>query len=150
MTSVPPERPDQPDHEPTVDFGAAEPTKPLPPPPPPPAQEQPVQPPPVQPPPPPGPPPGYGAYGPTFGAPYGIDPVTGLPFSDKSKLVAGLLQILVPLGIGRFYTGHTGLGIAQLLVTVLTCGVGAVWPFVDGIVILVSNPRDATGRPLRS
>ena len=90
-------------------------------------------------------------YGqPDAGAPYGVHPVTGVSYSDKQKLVAGLLQILVPLGIGRFYMGQTGLGIAQLLVTIFTCGVGALWPFIDGIMILIGDPKDAQGRPLRS
>jgi hypothetical protein len=120
------------DHDPTLRFGAT------PPPPPPPT---------------PPPPPGAGWAGGGWqapGAPYGIDPKSGLPFSDKSKIVAGLLQLLIPLGIGRFYTGHTTIGVAQLLVTVFTCGVGAIWPFVDGIITLVGDPRDARGRPLRS
>lgn len=156
MSSMPPEQPDE-NHEPTVNLGGGaqpEPTVPLPP------LEQSGAVPPPPPPPPGGPgwapaapgaigwaqPPGYG---PSTGAPYGIDPATGLPYSDKTKLVAGLLQLLVPLGIGRMYMGDVGLGIAQLLVTVLTCGVGSLWPFIDGILILVGDPKDATGRPLR-
>ena len=83
------------------------------------------------------------------GAPYGVDPLTGVPFSDKTKLVAGLLQILLPLGIGRMYMGHTGIGVTQLLVTIFTCGIGGLWPFIDGIVLLAGNPRDANGRPMR-
>ena len=95
--------------------------------------------------------PGYGypqGYYPT--APYGIHPATGIPYSDKSKIVAGLLQVLLPLGIGRMYMGHTGIGVAQLLVTIFTCGIGALWPFVDGIIILVNDTKDADGRMLRS
>ena len=37
-------------------------------------------------------------------APYGRSPLTGEPLSDKSKIVAGLLQLLGPvdvLGVGR-------------------------------------------------
>ncbi len=83
-------------------------------------------------------------------APYGVHPVTGVPYSDRLRLVAGLLQILVPLGIGRIYMGNVGLGVLQMLVTVITCGVGALWPFIDGIVILVGDPKDQHGRPLRS
>lgn len=92
---------------------------------------------------------GYGLppYNPQ--TPYGVHPVTGIPYSDKSKLAAALLQILVPLGIGRFYIGDTGIGVAQLLVTIFTCGVGALWPFIDGIIMLVGDPKDAQGRPLR-
>lgn len=99
------------------------------------------------------PPPPYGQppapYGFNPAAPYGVDPASGLPYSDKSKLVAGLLQILVPLGIGRMYMGHTGLGVGQLLVTIFTCGLGALWPFIDGILILVGTPRDSLGRPMK-
>ena len=80
-------------------------------------------------------------------APYGIDPITGLPFSDKSKMVAGLLQIFFGyFGVGRFYTGHIGLGVAQLLLGWLTCG---IWPLIDGIMMLMGKVTDAQGRPLR-
>ena len=48
------------------------------------------------------------------------------------------------------YMGQTGIGVAQLLVTIFTCGVGALWPFVDGIIILVTDSKDADGRILRS
>ncbi len=40
-----------------------------------------------------GAPPGMAMANPN--APYGVDPMTGIPFSDKTKLVAGLLQILL-------------------------------------------------------
>jgi TM2 domain-containing membrane protein YozV len=74
----------------------------------------------------------------------------GRPLSDKSKLVAGLLGIFLGgLGVGRFYTGHIGLGVAQLVVSVCTLGVGAIWGLVDGIIILVNGGTDAQGRVLR-
>ncbi len=88
-------------------------------------------------------------YGFNPAAPYGVDPVSGMPYSDKTKLVAGLLQVILPLGIGRMYMGQTGLGVAQLLVTIFTCGLGAIWPFIDGIMILAGNPRDGHGRPMK-
>ena len=155
MTSTPPEQP-EPDHnEPTVpleggqpDYGRVNP------PPPPPGGSAPPPPgygpPPGYQPPPGGypPPPGY-AYGAHAGAPWGVHPVTGVPYSDKQKLIAGLLQILLPFGIGRFYIGDTGTGVAQLLVTIFTCGIGALWSFIDGIIMLTGEPNDAQGRPLR-
>ncbi|MBI2244385.1 MAG: TM2 domain-containing protein [Nocardioides sp.] len=96
------------------------------------------------------PPAGAAPYGASPAAPYGVHPVTGIPYSDKTKLVAGLLQILIPLGIGRFYLGDTKTGVWQLVVTLPTCGIGALWPFIDGIIILATdNVTDAQGRPLR-
>jgi TM2 domain-containing membrane protein YozV len=95
------------------------------------------------------PPPGYaGPYAPPPGYP-GYD-VYGRPLSDKSKIVAGVLGIaLGGLGIGRFYTGHTGMGVAQLLVTLFTCGLGHFWGLVDGVLVLINGGTDAQGRVLR-
>lgn len=93
--------------------------------------------------------PGYGQpYDPN--APYGYDPSTGLPYSHKSKLVAGLLQILLGgFGVGRFYTGHIGIAIAQIAVTIVTCGIGSLWGLIDGILILVNGGTDSEGRRLK-
>lgn len=129
--------------------GPEEPTRPLPP------YGQPGQPGQAPPPPPPYGQPGYpppppGAWGVTPATPYGVHPVTGIPYSDKSKLVAGLLQILIPIGIGRFYIGDTRTGVIQLVVTFVTCGIGALWPFIDGIIMLASDSKDANGYMLRS
>jgi len=70
----------------------------------------------------------------------------------KSKVVAGVLGILLGgFGIHRFYLGYTGIGIIQILVTIVTLGLGAVWGFIEGILILVGSgiTTDAQGRPLR-
>ncbi len=114
----------------------------------------------VPPPPPPAPTPGYagyqqpgfpiGAYGVSAAAPYGLHPLTGIPFSDKSKIVAGLLQIFLPFGIGRFYIGDNKIGVLQLVVTVLTCGIGSLWSIIDGIIMLATDSKDANGYMLRS
>jgi hypothetical protein len=83
------------------------------------------------------------------GASFGVD-AYGRPLSDKSKVVAGLLQIFLPtFAVGRFYLGYTNLAIIQIVVTVCTCGLGAFWPLIDGIVILMGNVPDAQGRTLR-
>ena len=68
--------------------------------------------------------------------------------SDRHQVVAGVLQLVFPFGIGRFYTGHTGMALAQLL----TCfiGVGVIWSWVDGIMLLANGGTDADGRPLRT
>jgi hypothetical protein len=76
---------------------------------------------------------------------YGVD-AYGRPLSDKSKLVAGLLEIFIgTLGIGRFYLGYTTIGVLQL-VTFGGCG---VWSLIDGIFIITGKVPDAQGRMLR-
>jgi TM2 domain-containing membrane protein YozV len=78
-------------------------------------------------------------------------PGTGqLPASDRSKVLAGLLGIFLgSFGVGRFYLGYTKVAVAQILVTWLTLGIGGIWPFIDGILILMGKVPDAQGRPLR-
>jgi len=89
---------------------------------------------------------GYGApgYAPQF------DP-QGRPLSDKSKMIAGILGItLGGFGAARFYTGHTGMAVAMLIVTLVTCGLGHFWGVIDGIMLLVNGGTDAQGRVLRN
>lgn len=83
------------------------------------------------PPAPPPPPPGWGA------------PVTGgapvAPPSDVNgkKIAAGVLGIVLgSLGIHKFVLGYTGAGVAMLLITVLTCGLGGI---VTGIIGLIEG-----------
>ncbi|WP_055585665.1 TM2 domain-containing protein [Peterkaempfera griseoplana] len=87
-----------------------------------------------------------GSYTGDPNAPYGYDPF-GRPYSDKSKIVAGVLQLaLGSLGVGRFYLGNVGMGLAQLF----TCGGFGIWALIDGIILLTSeNQTDAQGRILR-
>ena len=70
---------------------------------------------------------------------------------QKSKVAAGILGILVGgLGIHRFYLGYVGIGILQIVVTILTCGAGSLWGFIEGILILCGTTitTDADGVPL--
>lgn len=102
------------------------------------------------------PPPVYPPYPSPYGdpsAPYGRHPITGEPFSDKSKVIAGLLQLLGLfglVGIGRIYIGDTKLGVIQLIVGLATCTIGAIiWGIIDAVQILTDKVRDPYGRPLR-
>lgn len=69
----------------------------------------------------------------------------------KSRVIAGVLQIFLGwAGVGRFYLGYNGIAIAQLIVCIFTCGIGSIWPFIDGILILANQvPTDANGIPLK-
>ncbi len=71
--------------------------------------------------------------------------------ATKSKLAAGLFGIFLGgLGVHRFYLGYVGIGIAQIAVTLVTCGIGAIWGFIEGILILTGSiNKDAQGNPLK-
>lgn len=69
----------------------------------------------------------------------GIDPPPG--YSQKSRVAAGILGMLLgAYGMHSFYLGNTSRGLMQLLISILTCGVGAIimqiWGVVDGIKLL--------------
>jgi TM2 domain-containing membrane protein YozV len=60
---------------------------------------------------------------------------------QKSKLAAGLFGMFLGVfGVHRFYLGHIGIGVAQLLITVLSCGLLSwatfIWGLIEGILIL--------------
>jgi len=71
--------------------------------------------------------------------------------NQKSKLVAGLLGIFLGAwGIHNFYLGFTTKAIIQIVVTLVTCGVGSLWGLIEGILILCGNINtDANGNPLK-
>lgn len=70
----------------------------------------------------------------------------GIP-SDKSRVAGGLLNLFLP-GVGRIYLGYSALGVIQLL-SFLFCGVGIIWSFIDGIIILAGGLNyDGYGRKL--
>lgn len=92
------------------------------------------------------------------------------PVSDKSKLVAGLLQLVPGFcltlgGLGRLYAGRTTLGLVQLGASFVSwvsaaCGfvlglpwfvTAAIWVWfvVDGLVVLFGRTTDGQGRLLR-
>ena len=81
---------------------------------------------------------GYGGYG----QPAGV--------SSRHKVIAGLLGFFVGgLGAHRFYMGFIGIGILQIVVTIITFGFGSLWGFVEGILCLAGQMRDVDGLELR-
>ncbi|WP_054009979.1 TM2 domain-containing protein [Arthrobacter sp. ERGS1:01] len=97
------------------------------------------------------------------GQPYQGQPYQGQPYAvapgveQKSKIVAGILGILLgSLGIHNFYLGNTRNGLIQLLVSVISLGFLApfmgIWGLIEGILILVGHENyrtDAKGVPLK-
>jgi TM2 domain-containing membrane protein YozV len=71
-------------------------------------------------------------------------------WQPKSKVAAGVLGILLGgIGIHSFYLGNAKKGVIQIVVSIVTCGIGTLWGLVEGIMILVGNiTTDAYGVPL--
>ncbi len=80
-------------------------------------------------------------------SPRGAEPVKK---TGRSRMAAGLLGIFLGgLGIHNFYLGFNGKGAAQIALTFLSCGIGSIWGFIEGILILCGNINaDAEGNPL--
>lgn len=80
---------------------------------------------------------------------------TQIAAEQKSKIVAGILGILLgAFGVHNFYLGYTGKAVAQLLITLLTCGAGSfitsIWGLIEGILILTGSiDKDANNIPLK-
>ena len=81
----------------------------------------------------------------------------GLYAAQKSRLAAGLLALFLGcFGIHNFYLGRVGIGVLQLLLTVLSlfflAPLVAIWVLIEAILILSRSPSfatDAKGIPLR-
>lgn len=69
------------------------------------------------------------------------------PPGDQTKWIVCLLLcwFLGAFGVHRFYTGHIGIGIAQLL-TLGGCG---IWTIIDFIILVTGNFKDSDGNPVR-
>ena len=75
--------------------------------------------------------------------------------NGKSRIAAGLFGIFLGcFGVHNYYLGYNGKATVQLLITVLTCGIGAavssIWGLIEGILLLTdSGATDAKGIPLK-
>ena len=75
--------------------------------------------------------------------------------NQKSRIVAGVFGIVLgALGVHNFYLGYTGKAVAQLLISVLSCGVlsvaSGIWGFIEGVLILAGEIKvDGNGIPLK-
>ena len=63
------------------------------------------------------------------------------PKNDKGLITLVLCLVFGYLGVHRFYSGHTGIGIVQLL-TLGGCG---IWILIDLIMILTGKFKDSEG-----
>ncbi|WP_298222430.1 NINE protein [Flavobacterium sp.] len=62
---------------------------------------------------------------------------------ENKKVVAGILGILLGgLGIHKFILGYTNEGIIQIVISVVTCGIGSIIGFIEGIIYLTKTDEE--------
>ena len=67
----------------------------------------------------------------------------GKPAGAEKKIAAGICGILLGgLGVHKFILGYTKEGIIQLVVSVLTCGLGSIIGLIEGIIYLTKSDEE--------
>ena len=62
---------------------------------------------------------------------------------NSKRVLAGILGILFGgFGIHRFIMGDTTGGILRIVVMVVTCGIGGIIGFIEGIIYLTKSDED--------
>ena len=65
------------------------------------------------------------------------------PAGAEKKVVAGICGILLGgLGIHKFILGYTKEGIIQILITMVTCGIGSIIGLIEGIIYLTKSDEE--------
>jgi len=62
---------------------------------------------------------------------------------ENKKVIAGVLAIVIgSLGIHKFILGYTKEGIIQIIITVVTCGIGSIIGLIEGIIYLTKSDEE--------
>ena len=70
-------------------------------------------------------------------------PAGGKPAGADKKVLAGILGIVIGgLGIHKFILGYNKEGILQIVITVVTCGVGSIVGLIEGIIYLTKSDEE--------
>lgn len=62
---------------------------------------------------------------------------------ENKKIVAGIFALLLGgIGIHKFYLGYTTEGIIQILLSLFTCGLAGIIPFIEGVFYLIKTDEE--------
>ncbi len=62
---------------------------------------------------------------------------------ENKKLVCGILAILLGgFGIHKFVLGYTNEGIIQIVISIVTCGIGSIVGLIEGIIYLTKTDEE--------
>jgi len=63
--------------------------------------------------------------------------------ASSKKVAAGICGILLGgLGVHKFILGYTKEGIIQLVISVVTCGIGGIIGLIEGIIYLTKSDEE--------
>lgn len=65
------------------------------------------------------------------------------PQQENKKVLAGVMGILFGgFGIHKFILGYTKEGIIQIIISLVTCGIGSLIGFIEGIIYLTKSDQE--------
>ena len=68
---------------------------------------------------------------------------TPVPNQESKRVLAGILAILIgSIGVHKFILGYTKEGIIQLILSIVTCGIAGIIPFIEGIIYLTKSDEE--------
>lgn len=74
---------------------------------------------------------------------FGKTKIDKMEKQENKKVLAGILALLLgSIGVHKFILGYTKEGLIQIAITVVTCGLAGVIPFVEGIIYLTKSDED--------
>ena len=68
---------------------------------------------------------------------------SGQPAGAEKKILAGIMGLLFGgFGVHKFILGYTTQGILQIVITIVTCGVGSIVGLIEGIIYLTKSDEE--------
>lgn len=62
---------------------------------------------------------------------------------ENKKVLAGVLAIVLPgFAVHKFILGYTQEGIIQIVITIVTCGMGSLIGLIEGIIYLTKSDEE--------
>lgn len=62
---------------------------------------------------------------------------------ENKKIVAGIFALLLGgIGVHKFYLGYTTEGVIQIVLSLITCGIAGIIPFIEGILYLIKTDEE--------
>jgi len=62
---------------------------------------------------------------------------------ESKRIVAGIIALVFGyLGVHKFILGYTKAGIIQIILSIVSCGILTIIPFIEGIIYLTKTDEE--------